>query len=88
MPSSLRSALLAAALVVVPTGSAQAAPCAGADAPGATPRDVLRAWLDSPGHRATLLSARYRDTGVARRVASLRGAGRVELWVQHFGRRC
>jgi uncharacterized protein YkwD len=55
---------------------------------GSTPRDVLQAWLDSPDHRATLLSGRFRDTGVARRVASLRGAGRVELWVQHFGKRC
>ncbi|MBE2314354.1 hypothetical protein DVA67_000080 [Solirubrobacter sp. CPCC 204708] len=55
---------------------------------GATPRDVLQAWLDSPDHRATLLSGRYRDTGVARRVASLPGADRVELWVQHFGKRC
>jgi uncharacterized protein YkwD len=55
---------------------------------GATPRQVVRAWLDSPAHRANLLSARYRDTGVARRVVSLRGTGRVELWVQHFGKRC
>jgi uncharacterized protein YkwD len=56
--------------------------------PGTTPREVLRAWLDSPAHRANLLSARFRDTGVARRVVSLRGIGRVELWVQHFGTRC
>ena len=44
--------------------------------------------MNSPEHRETLLSARYRDTGVARRVASLPGAGRVELWVQHYGKRC
>ena len=172
MPSILRSALLAAALVVVPVSSAQASACPGADTPGgsdqaraaavhclvaqaraesgraplrqtaslvrsakikanriagcnefthtpcgspmeapmrsvgyarscytvaenlawvsrgSTPRDVLQAWLDSPDHRATLLSGRFRDTGVARRVASLRDAGRVELWVQHFGKRC
>jgi len=172
MPSILRSALLAAALILVPVSSAQASACPGADIPdgsdqaraaavrcliaetraeagrvplrrtaslvrsaklkasridachelthtpcgapmeasmravgyarscysvaenlawvsrGSTPRDVLQAWLDSPDHRATLLSGAYRDTGVARRVASLRGAGRVELWVQHFGTRC
>ena len=172
MPSFVRSALLAAALIVVPVSSAQASACPGADTPGggdharatavhclvaqarteagraplrqtaslvrsakikanriagcnefthtpcgspmeasmrsvgyarscysvaenlawvsrgSTPRDVLQAWLSSPDHRATLLSAAYRDTGVARRVASLRGAGRVELWVQHFGKRC
>ena len=55
---------------------------------GATPREVLQSWLDSPPHRETLLDARYRDTGVARRVVSLNGTGRVEVWVQHFGRRC
>ncbi|MDA0180622.1 CAP domain-containing protein [Solirubrobacter phytolaccae] len=55
---------------------------------GATPRDVLQTWLESPPHRETLLDARYRDTGVARRVVTLKGTGRVELWVQHFGRRC
>lgn len=55
---------------------------------GSTPRDVLDAWLESPDHRATLLSDDFRDTGVARRIASLSGAGRVELWVQHFGTRC
>jgi len=55
---------------------------------GATPRDVLQTWLDSPPHRETLLDARYRDTGVARRVVTLNGTGRVEVWVQHFGRRC
>jgi len=55
---------------------------------GATPREVLQSWLESPPHRETLLDARYRDTGVARRVISLDGTGRVEVWVQHFGRRC
>lgn len=55
---------------------------------GATPRAVLQSWLESPPHRETLLDARYRDTGVARRVVTLEGAGRVEVWVQHFGRRC
>jgi uncharacterized protein YkwD len=55
---------------------------------GATPRQVLQAWLESPAHRDTLLSGTYRDTGLARRVATLPGSGRVELWVQHFGRRC
>jgi uncharacterized protein YkwD len=44
--------------------------------------------MNSRDHRETLLSGRYRDTGVARRFASLPGTGRVELWVQHFGKRC
>ncbi|WP_084284749.1 CAP domain-containing protein [Solirubrobacter soli] len=55
---------------------------------GTTPRQVVQAWLDSPGHRANLLDARFRDTGVASKVVTLADAGRVELWVQHFGTRC
>jgi uncharacterized protein YkwD len=55
---------------------------------GMTPRQVVKAWLRSPAHRANLLDARFRDTGVASRVVTLADAGRVELWVQHFGARC
>jgi uncharacterized protein YkwD len=55
---------------------------------GATPREVLRAWVDSPAHRANLLSTGFRDTGLARRVVTIAGTGRVEVWVQHFGARC
>ena len=55
---------------------------------GVTPRRVIRAWLDSPAHRANLLDRRFRDTGVASRVVALGGSERVELWVQHFGDRC
>jgi uncharacterized protein YkwD len=55
---------------------------------GMTPRQVVRAWLRSSEHRANLLDARFRDTGVASRVVTLADAGRVELWVQHFGSRC
>ena len=56
--------------------------------PGVTPREVVKAWLASPAHRANLLDRRFRDTGVAGRVVTLAEAGRVELWVQHFGDRC
>ena len=54
-----------------------------------TPRQVVKAWLASPAHRANLLDRRFRDTGVAARVVTLaRAPGRSELWVQHFGDRC
>jgi uncharacterized protein YkwD len=56
--------------------------------PGMTPRQIVQAWLDSPEHRANLLDARFRDTGVASRVVTLADTGQVELWVQHFGSRC
>ena len=55
---------------------------------GVTPRQVVKAWLASPAHRANLLDRRFRDTGVAGRVVTLAEAGQVELWVQHFGDRC
>jgi uncharacterized protein YkwD len=55
---------------------------------GMTPRQVVKAWLRSPEHRANLLDARFRDTGVASKVVTLADAGTVELWVQHFGTRC
>ena len=43
--------------------------------PGVTPREVVKAWLASPAHRANLLDRRFRDTGVAGRVVTL-GRGR------------
>jgi uncharacterized protein YkwD len=55
---------------------------------GITPRQVVQGWLDSDEHRANLLDAHFRDTGVASRVVTLADAGQVELWVQHFGSRC
>ena len=55
---------------------------------GMTPRQVVNAWLRSSEHRANLLDAHFRDTGVASRVVTLADAGQVELWVQHFGTRC
>jgi uncharacterized protein YkwD len=32
---------------------------------------VVRMWMNSPGHRAILLSSRYRRVGLAKRVGSL-----------------
>jgi uncharacterized protein YkwD len=36
-------------------------------------RRVVRMWMDSPGHRAILLSGKYRRIGLARRTGSLGG---------------
>jgi uncharacterized protein YkwD len=38
-----------------------------------SPRRVVRMWMHSPGHRAILLSPRYRRVGVGRRFGSLAG---------------
>ena len=53
-----------------------------------TPRSIMRAWLDSAGHRRNLLNARWLDGGLALGTLPAAGgaAGRA-IWVAHFGRR-
>lgn len=46
------------------------------------PRAVVRAWMNSPGHRSNILFRKYRITGVAARKA-----GGVWWVVQVFGRK-
>jgi uncharacterized protein YkwD len=50
-----------------------------------TPRAILTAWLQSPGHRANLLNPSFRLQGLAVRSATLPGVGTVRLWVHTFG---
>jgi uncharacterized protein YkwD len=50
-----------------------------------TPRAILNAWLQSPGHRANLMHRGFRVQGLAVRTASLPGIGTVRLWVHTFG---
>ena len=53
----------------------------------ATPREIVRSWMNSPGHRANILQPRFREVGigVVRRlpVGDLRGA----TYAAEFGRR-
>jgi uncharacterized protein YkwD len=52
----------------------------------ATPRQIVRAWMASPGHRANILSARWRNIGVGIAPgAPVAGAGRAASYVTHFG---
>jgi uncharacterized protein YkwD len=51
-----------------------------------SPRAILAAWLQSPGHRANLLRREFRYHGLAVRSAKLPGVGTVQLWVHAFGR--
>jgi uncharacterized protein YkwD len=54
----------------------------------AVPQAILSAWLASPRHRALLLSALWREAGVAAVEApSLAGHDHVRLWVLQFGGR-
>jgi uncharacterized protein YkwD len=46
---------------------------------------TLRLWGNSPGHRAVILSRRYRRIGAARAVGRYRGH-RATIWVVRFGK--
>lgn len=45
-----------------------------------TPDDVMRAWMNSPGHRANILNCNLKDLGVG-----LAYEGRTAVWTQDFG---
>ena len=48
-----------------------------------TPEAVVKAWMDSPGHRANILNPRYTEIGVG-----LATGGRMSMyWAQSFGAR-
>lgn len=57
----------------------------GADA---SPQQIMRMWLDSPGHRRNLLSPRWREFGLAVRLQTVfvGGAG-AAVWANEFGKR-
>jgi len=52
-----------------------------------SPLQTLSMWLNSPPHRANLLSPRWRDLGIAVQRGSMFGRDSVSLWVMQFGRR-
>lgn len=47
--------------------------------------DLLKAWMNSPGHRANILDTRYQDMGVGIAFGNYQGRN-VLVAVQHFGR--
>ena len=46
----------------------------------ATPADVMRGWMNSPGHKANILKCGYKDLGVG---VAADAAGSL-LWTQDF----
>lgn len=48
-----------------------------------SPEDVVRVWMDSPGHRANMLDCGLREVGVG--FASNARATFNQYWVQDFG---
>jgi uncharacterized protein YkwD len=54
----------------------------------ATPKSIVRAWMDSPGHRANILSHGFREIGIGlKRGAPVRGMDRAATYVTDFGAR-
>ncbi len=54
----------------------------------ATPRAIVATWMASPGHRANILDARFRDTAIgvsARPLASLANGRAGAIYTQDFG---
>jgi uncharacterized protein YkwD len=54
----------------------------------ATPRAIVTSWMNSPGHRANILNARFRDTGIGvspHAPASLSGGQSGAIYTQDFG---
>ena len=59
-----------------------------AGSPQDTPRSIMRAWLESTGHRRNLLNGRWLDGGLAlRMLPAAGGAPSQAIWTAHFGRR-
>ena len=50
----------------------------------ATPEAIVKAWMDSPGHRANILSGRYREIGIGLTLGSPRG-GDGATYATEFG---
>ncbi|WP_199833263.1 CAP domain-containing protein, partial [Streptomyces luridiscabiei] len=47
-----------------------------------TPADVMKSWMDSPGHRANILNCSFKEMGIGKQDS---GGGPV--WTQKFGAR-
>jgi uncharacterized protein YkwD len=55
----------------------------------ATPKAIVAGWMASPGHRANILDATFKDTGVGvspHPVASLANGQAGAIYTQDFGR--
>jgi uncharacterized protein YkwD len=53
----------------------------------ATPRAIVRSWMNSPPHRANILQGAFREIGVGVVPGSPRGRGAAATYVTEFGKR-
>jgi uncharacterized protein YkwD len=63
-----------------------------ASAPVATAGQMVKMWMNSPGHRANILRKQFREQGMAAvytpgAVGAYAGAGPVVVFVNQFGAR-
>jgi uncharacterized protein YkwD len=54
----------------------------------ATPKQIMRAWMNSPGHRANILKGAYEDVGIGVALGiPVAGGGQGATYVNEFGQR-
>ncbi len=51
-------------------------------------RQIFKAWMNSAGHRAAILSSDYRVIGIGKKTGNLSGYSGAGVWVQNFGASC
>lgn len=59
----------------------------GAGSTAGSARAVFRTWMSSSGHRAVILTRRWRDVGVGRALGTYAGIGDVRMFTVDLGRR-
>lgn len=53
----------------------------------ASPRAIVNAWMNSPGHRANILSRQFRDIGIGIAIGTPAGFENGATYTTDFGRR-
>jgi uncharacterized protein YkwD len=53
----------------------------------ASPLGTVRAWMNSPGHRANILSRNFREIGIGIALGAPARVGDAATYTTHFGRR-
>jgi uncharacterized protein YkwD len=53
----------------------------------ATPANIVKAWLDSPGHKAIMLSPNFRDAGIGLAIGSPKSAAAGATVALNVGKR-
>jgi uncharacterized protein YkwD len=56
-------------------------------ASGGTPRAIFKAWMNSPAHRAVMLTARLRNVGIGRASGTINGVSGIVFFTLDCGAR-